>query len=247
MRTPASSVVSVAVLGALLRVPSGRSLPLPQPLISLNSSEGFELLMSDTTLLAGFDGMTSHIVTQTDESSCSRASATVVLNSLSAFGVEAPVDATYSPYNYWTQEDFVASTCVATNCTSPCTLDQATRAISCVDGVIGTASHAATDLVDVGALRTLLAETFQDPLRRMIANFDRTGAGQVGGGHFSPIAAFDPTTDRALVLDVARYKYPPAWFPVTTLWDAIHTMDMTAQKDRGILVVTAKNLTDKGR
>lgn len=38
------------------------------------------------------------------------------------------------------------------------------------------------------------------------ASYDRKTLGQTGTGHFSPIAAYDPQTDSALVLDVARFK-----------------------------------------
>jgi Phytochelatin synthase len=33
--------------------------------------------------------------------------------------------------------------------------------------------------------------------------------GQEQGGHISPLAAYDAETDRFLILDVSRYKYPP--------------------------------------
>jgi len=42
-------------------------------------------------------------------------------------------------------------------------------------------------------------------------NYDRRALGQTGQGHFSPIAGYDEVEDLVLVLDVARFKYPPHW------------------------------------
>ena len=48
----------------------------------------------------------------------------------------------------------------------------------------------------------------------MLVNFSRPSLGQTGSGHFSPIAAWHPASDMALVLDTARFKYPAFWAPV---------------------------------
>ena len=40
-------------------------------------------------------------------------------------------------------------------------------------------------------------------------------------GHFSPAGGYDPKTDSLLVLDVARFKYPPHWCPLATMWEAM--------------------------
>ena len=51
-------------------------------------------------------------------------------------------------------------------------------------------------------------------------NYDRSVVQQTGTGHFSPIAAYDSETDSALVLDTARFKYPPHWVGVGLLFQA---------------------------
>ena len=56
---------------------------------------------------------------------------------------------------------------------------------------------------------------------------------QTGGGHMSPIAAYDASTDTALVLDVARYRYPPSWISLATLFASMATTDADAQASRG--------------
>lgn len=56
------------------------------------------------------------------------------------------------------------------------------------------------------------------------------GTWQTGGGHFSPIGGYHAGKDMVLILDVARFKYPPHWVPLTFLWDAMNTID----KDTGL-------------
>ena len=41
----------------------------------------------------------------------------------------------------------------------------------------------------------------------------------------------------ALVLDVARFKYPPHWVPLSLLWEAMNTIDETIQKYRGFMLI----------
>jgi hypothetical protein len=62
--------------------------------------------------------------------------------------------------------------------------------------------------------------------------------GEVGGGHWSPIAAFDAATDSALVLDVARYKYPAVWVPITKLYAGSQAVDAVSGLSRGIVTIS---------
>ncbi|MDB2592834.1 phytochelatin synthase family protein [Gammaproteobacteria bacterium] len=55
----------------------------------------------------------------------------------------------------------------------------------------------------------------------IIGNFHRKYIHEVGNGHFSPIAAYDQVSDRFLILDVARYKYPPIWVKASDLYRAM--------------------------
>ena len=44
-------------------------------------------------------------------------------------------------------------------------------------------------------------------------------------GHISPLAAYDADTDRFLILDVSRFKYPPVWVGTAELFTAMNTTD----------------------
>lgn len=63
-----------------------------------------------------------------------------------------------------------------------------------------------------------LLTTSTEPGCHMVVSFDRGAMGQTGIGHFSPIGAYHSTKGLALVLDVARFKYPSYWAPIDKLW-----------------------------
>ena len=72
----------------------------------------------------------------------------------------------------------------------------------------------------------------------VIVNYLRTALGQETYGHISPLAAYDAKADRFLILDVARYKYPPVWVKASDLFDAMNTPDPSNDgKTRGYVLV----------
>lgn len=52
----------------------------------------------------------------------------------------------------------------------------------------------------------------------------------VGDGHFSPVGGYHPKRDLILILDTARFKYPPHWISLELLWEAMHALDKTTGK-----------------
>lgn len=73
----------------------------------------------------------------------------------------------------------------------------------------------------------------------VVVSFCRAKLGQTGSGHFSPVAAYHAASDSVLVLDVARFKYPPYWVPVTDLWAACSAVDPATGRARGWFRLTA--------
>jgi glutathione gamma-glutamylcysteinyltransferase len=67
----------------------------------------------------------------------------------------------------------------------------------------------------------------------VIASYDRAGLDQTGSGHFSPIGGYHAGRDLVLVLDVARFKYPPHWIAAERLWQAMHPIDPATGRSRG--------------
>ena len=78
----------------------------------------------------------------------------------------------------------------------------------------------------------------------MIVNYLRDAIGQEKGGHISPLAAYDTETDRFLILDVSRYKYPPVWVTTPKLFAALNTTDADNQnRTRGFVLVQKAEAT----
>jgi hypothetical protein len=71
----------------------------------------------------------------------------------------------------------------------------------------------------------------------LVVSFSRRLLKQTGDGHFSPIGGYDEANDRVLVLDVARFKYPPYWVPLSELYNAMKGIDPSTNKPRGYFVV----------
>lgn len=67
----------------------------------------------------------------------------------------------------------------------------------------------------------------------LVASYDRAVLGQTGSGHFSPIGGYHRGKDLVLILDVARFKYPPHWVPAAMLWQAMDTLDPATGAARG--------------
>ncbi|KAL9654402.1 hypothetical protein ABK040_010429 [Willaertia magna] len=81
----------------------------------------------------------------------------------------------------------------------------------------------------------------QQPPSFVVVSYDRQSLEQTGSGHFSPIAAYNEKKDMVLVLDVARFKYPPYWTTVEMLWKSLFPIDSSTGLSRGYFVLKKNN------
>lgn len=86
--------------------------------------------------------------------------------------------------------------------------------------------------------RKHLQENLQDPRNVTLVNYLRQSMHQQSGGHISPLGAYDVTTDKVLVMDVAVHKYPPVWVKVDKIYDAMVKKDLSTGKRRGYVEVS---------
>jgi glutathione gamma-glutamylcysteinyltransferase len=95
--------------------------------------------------------------------------------------------------------------------------------------------------VNIDTFRELIIRTCRSAEKQsfVICNFSRKALQQTGDGHFSPIGGYHETTDSVLILDVARFKYPPYWVPVEALWASMQSVDGKTGLPRGYFVVAA--------
>ena len=71
----------------------------------------------------------------------------------------------------------------------------------------------------------------------VVASYDRAALGQTGSGHYSPIGGYHQSKDLALVLDVARFKYPPHWVSKEQLLRAMRGIDPSTGQTRGWITI----------
>jgi len=72
----------------------------------------------------------------------------------------------------------------------------------------------------------------------LIICYSRSALGQTGeAGHFSPIGGYHAGSDSVLILDVARFKYPPHWVPVTEIAEAMTKIDKSTGRTRGFMLM----------
>ena len=75
--------------------------------------------------------------------------------------------------------------------------------------------------------RCLVKENTKQDERFVVVSYSRPALSQTGEGHFSPIAGYHPYKDLVLILDVARFKYPPYWVKLPLLVEAMREMDVS--------------------
>jgi len=250
LATTAASIGSTEVLP--LSEPGAEVLSLPPNFVPLESRDGFALLIDAVGLHTTFFPVAMNLETQMNQSFCAVATAATLLNALER--QQAPVDPIYRPYRYFTQVDIFSSECAENVVREKWGLDvpstpymhygmnlrQLQELLSCY-------AHAKTIH---GADMTI--DTFRRAVRHALqntqfvgANINRASLGQPGGGHMSPIAAYNVMNDSMLFMDVARYKYPPAWVPVTLLYDSMNTVDISSEQTRGIVIVSSGDRRDR--
>ena len=110
------------------------------------------------------------------------------------------------------------------------------------------ARHVHAEDADAPAFRDQLRDAFSATPPRMVGlNFLRTAVGEAGGGHMSPVGAYDESNDAVLIMDVSRYKYPPVWTPLETIFDAMLAVDDASGRSRGWIVVAPENVRERRR
>ncbi|CAB3405321.1 unnamed protein product [Caenorhabditis bovis] len=91
--------------------------------------------------------------------------------------------------------------------------------------------------------RQSVVQSVRGELNVIVASYDRSVLGQTGAGHFSPLAAYHPATDQVLIMDVARFKYPPHWVKLELLQKAMCTIDKSTKQTRGYVELELKKGT----
>jgi len=216
---------------------SAQTLPLPDNLTDLSSEQG-EKYFFESGGLQSYFAVADNFVTQKTQAYCGVASIVMVLNALHT---PAPTTPEYQPYHTFTQDNLLDE---HTDTILPrevlarqgMTLDQLGALLGLHPAAIEV--HHAED-GGLEAFRSSARDYLAAKDHFVIVNYLRKSIGQERGGHISPLAAYDAKSDRFLILDVARYKYPPVWVTASDLFAAMNTTDASNNnKTRGYVLVT---------
>lgn len=203
--------------------------PLPPELIAFASPEGRALF--DAARAAGgmeaFFPLIEQFHTQAEPAFCGLGTLVVTLNAL---GVD-PGRLWRGPWRWFSEEMLDCCSPLERVRTHGITLDE----FACLARCNGASAELfRPDLHDIAALRAQVHAASSSPLApALVVSYHRGALGQTGEGHFSPIGGYDPASDHALVLDVARFKYPPHWVALPTLHAAMQPIDTSTGRPRG--------------
>ena len=108
-------------------------------------------------------------------------------------------------------------------------------------GVLGAHGLAVTVRVvdpkaDGEAIRREIARNLATGDDYVLVNYARKALGQQGGGHISPLGAYDETSDSFLIMDVNPNRAPWVWVGAGDLIRAMRTFDTV--ENRGYLLIS---------
>ena len=177
--------------------------------VALDCDEGLRLFR-ESDERESFVALSLHFTTQDNLGYCGPASCAMVLN---ASGIDRPVSGAHAPFKLFTQENLFTQ--AVRKVATPETVRKSGMTLKTLGEVLKTYPLA----VEVTHAKDITLNEFRKTARKVLmgkgvyflVNYHRRTVAQEGGGHISPLAAYHEKSDRFLILDVARFKYPPVW------------------------------------
>lgn len=207
---------------------------LPPDLVDFGSTDGRILLREalDAGTAESFFPLVASLHTQADPAWCGLGTLVTVLNALQI----DPGRTWKGPWRWFGEELLVCCKSLDAQRAEGLTLFELACLARCNGAEVDVRS---APLGVEGLFRSDLEASVTAPAGPFIAcNYARPALGQTGTGHFSPLAAWHPARDLVLMLDVARFKYPPHWVPVPMLLRAMAEVDPSSGGPRGWGVCT---------
>ncbi|KAL4355090.1 hypothetical protein GQ457_06G028730 [Hibiscus cannabinus] len=209
-----------------------RVLPSP-PAVDFASSDGKQLFIESVQngTMEGFYRLISYFQTQSEPAYCGLASLSMVLNALAI----DPGRTWKGPWR-WFDESML-------DCCEPL---EKVKEKGISFGKLVCLAHCAGAKVEAFRTNQSSLDDFRKFVVRcstsdechIISSYHRSIFKQTGTGHFSPIGGYHAGSDMALILDVARFKYPPHWVPLKLLWEAMESVDEATGQRRGFLLIS---------
>ncbi|KAJ1850575.1 hypothetical protein LPJ73_003390 [Coemansia sp. RSA 2703] len=208
---------------------------LPEDLVSFTSPEGRKLFKESLNegFAEGYFNLAGNFTVQSEPAYCGPSSLAMVLNAL-----EVDPGRTWKGVWRWYSDELLESCRTESDLkANGITFDQFLCLASSHAQVIAKRGKTASR---EEFLRDLKYVTQRDDIF-MVLSFSRPALGQTGDGHFSPIGAYHPETNQALVLDSARYKYPSWFCDVDKLYDSLQPVDSETDLPRGYFLICRRD------
>lgn len=217
---------------------------LPEAQVAFHSAKGRRLFRE--ALLAGdmenFFFLAEQFHTQDEPTFCGLSTLAMVLNSLRI----DPMRTWKGSWRWFNEENLGC-------CTGPkevreqgLTFDMFKCLANC-NGARVTAHRAPSEFEGRESL-TAFADLFRKAVQAtcqsqdrefLVICYSRESLGQTGAGHFSPIGGYHAESDSVLIMDVARFKYPPHWARLSDVVKGMLCVDPEIGRPRGYIHLAA--------
>jgi glutathione gamma-glutamylcysteinyltransferase len=207
--------------------------PLPDELVAFASVEGRKLFREalDAGGMEGWFSLAEQFHTQSDPAFCGLGTLVVVLNALEL----DPGRVWKGPWRWYGEELLDCCLPIERIRERGITIDE----LACLARCNGARARVVrADQASAGTLRDAVrgaAISVRGPI--VVAAYNRGLLGQTGSGHYSPIGGYHAERDLVLILDVARFKYPPHWVSLESLHRAMQDVDPATERARGFVVL----------
>jgi glutathione gamma-glutamylcysteinyltransferase len=215
-------------------MPSFYRRTLPDDLVDFSSPVGKQMLRRslDAGTAEAFFRLIANLHTQGEPSWCGLGTLVTVLNALQI----DPGRTWKGDWRWFGEELLDCCTSLEQATTNGLTLQELATIAHCNGAHVDRHFATPDSLLD---FRTAVQRCVTQDHQALIIGYHRAGLQQTGSGHYSPIGAWDAQTDHVLILDVARFKYPPHWAPLQRVWQAMTRLDETSGQPRGWLTLRA--------
>ena len=206
---------------------------LPDSAIAFSSIEGRQIFREALALggMEGYFALAEQFHTQAEPAFCGLSSLVVVLNALSI-----DPGRIWKGVWRWYGEEFL-DCCLPLSVVKQngITFDEFVCIARCNDAIVTAHRYNQSSLEN---FRQAVEQVTNAPGNiHLVASYSRKILGQTGDGHFSPIAGYHSQRDLVLLLDVARFKYPPHWVSLPLLWQAFAPIDPVTNQCRGYILL----------
>jgi len=211
--------------------------PLPAGCIAFHSAEGRQIFKEAivTGHMEGYFGLAAQFRTQDEPAFCGVSTLVMVLNTL-----EVDPQRVWKGVWRWYHEEML-DCCVSLDVVAEkgINLEQFACLASCNTMDVKVTRPEQTTEEDFRDVVKTLTKQEEEVL---VLSYSRRVIGQTGTGHFSPVGGYHPGKDLILMLDTARFKYPPHWVSVSGLWKAMEETDPDTGKSRGFITLRKSGL-----